>query len=116
MAFPKLREVDFLADFLNQEIEKQSWFRANSNTITSAVGFVSTLLVWLGTQPFATDERVQAGIFIVGFLLTVFGVKHTKNGWSASQINKINEYGAELRAEVSDDQLSPVIDNRAGRY
>lgn len=116
MAFPKLREVDFLADFLNSELEKQSWFRANANTITSAVGFIATLLAWVGTQPFATDERVQFGILIVGFLLTVFGVKHTRNGWSASQINKINEYGAAVRSEIHDDQAAPSIETNAGRY
>ncbi len=58
MAFPKLREVDFLADFLNSEIEKQSWFRANANTITSlSVSSQPCLRGW------APNRSLQMNVF-----------------------------------------------------
>lgn len=87
---PNNRLIDVTGTFINQQIQKQTWYQANSNTITAAGGLVATLIVWASSQAFAQDPRVQTGLLIAGFLLTVLGVNRTPNGWSRSQVAKIH--------------------------
>ena len=81
--------VDGLARYLNDEINKQPWYKRNANTITAIGGFIATLIAALASTPFGADPRFQLAIFVVGFILTIFGVKVTPNGFSRSQQAKI---------------------------
>lgn len=86
--------LDATGAFINKKFQEQSWFKENSNFITSAGGFLATLVAWAATQPFAEDARVQMAILLVGFILTTLGVKVTPNGISKSQMKKFNSVSA----------------------
>lgn len=81
--------LDITGAYINNLISEQSWYKENSNTIAVIGGFVATAIAYFGSLPIAADPKVQAVIFVVGFLLTIFGVKKTPNGFSKSQVKKI---------------------------
>lgn len=101
--------LDITGKYINRRFQEQSWFQRNANTITTAGGFVATVLAWLVSQPFASDPRVQFAVLIVGFLLTVFGVKKTPNGISASQVKKFNAERARVIGETPLVVENPVV-------
>ena len=81
---------DIAASYINSRFAEQKWYQENANFITSAAGLAATILAWLVTQPIAEDPKVQMGILVAGFICTTLGVKVTKNGFSKSQIAKVN--------------------------
>lgn len=83
-------KTDIAASYINTRFAEQKWYQENANFITSAAGLVATILAWLVTQPIAEDPKVQMGILVAGFICTTLGVKVTKNGFSKSQIAKVN--------------------------
>lgn len=87
--------LDVTGAFINKKFQEQSWFRENSNFITTVGGFLATLVAWAASQPFAADARVQVIILLVGFILTTLGVKVTPNGISKSQMRKFSQANAE---------------------
>lgn len=88
--------VDFAAGWLNSQLTAQPWWKEYSNTVTTAAGFLATVAAWAGSQAFAADPRVQTALLIVGFLLTVVGVKNTPNGWTQSQAAQLNAARADF--------------------
>ncbi|UQV56372.1 hypothetical protein [Corynebacterium pseudodiphtheriticum] len=92
--------VDLTGEYIHQRVVEQSWFQKNANTVATAGGFVATMLAWVVSQPFAADPRVQTGVLVVGFLLTVLGVKKTPNGWSESQLEKVQNHRAKVIGET----------------
>lgn len=92
--------LDITGEFIYRRLREQPWYKANANTVTTVGGFVATVVAWAASQPFAASPGVQVGILIVGFLLTVFGVKQTKNGFSASQVAAINDERARVISEL----------------
>lgn len=92
--------VDLTGVFIHSRVREQSWFQKNSNTVAAAGGFVATMLAWVVSQPFAADPRVQTAVLVVGFLLTVLGVKKTPNGWSESQLEKVQNHRAKVIGET----------------
>jgi len=95
--------LDITGEFIYRQLREQPWYKANANTVTTVGGFVATVVAWAASQPFAASPGVQVGILIAGFLLTVLGVKQTKNGISASQVAAINEERARV---ISNLQLA----------
>lgn len=87
--------LDVTGAFINKKFQEQSWFKENSNFITSAGGFLATLIAWAAAQPFAADARVQVIILLVGFVLTTLGVKVTPNGISKSQMKQFSQANAD---------------------
>lgn len=96
----KSAQLDLTGAVIHQYVAEQSWFKKNANTVTTAAGFVATVVAWLASQPFAASPGWQMGILIVGFLATVLGVKTTKNGFSESQLDKINAAQAQFIGET----------------
>lgn len=97
MATSPLSELaDITGSALNRRLQNQKWYQEKANTVTTGVGFLATVAAWAATQTFAAEPAVQAGILIVGFLATVFGVSQTKNGLSKSLVQKL----VNARAEV----------------
>ncbi|MDK8478920.1 hypothetical protein QP927_08585 [Corynebacterium pseudodiphtheriticum] len=92
--------VDLTGEYIHQRVVEQSWFQKNANTVATAGGFVATVLAWVVSQPFAADPRVQTAVLVVGFLLTVLGVKKTPNGWSESQLEKVQNHRAKVIGET----------------
>lgn len=86
---------DIAASYINSRFAEQKWYQENANFITSAAGLVATVLAWLVTQPIAEDPKVQMGILVAGFICTTLGVKVTKNGFSKSQVAKVNNVVAQ---------------------
>ena len=86
---------DIAASYINSRFAEQKWYQENANFITSAAGLVATILAWLVTQPIAEDPKVQMGILVAGFICTTLGVKVTKNGFSKSQVAKVNNVVAQ---------------------
>lgn len=97
---------DIAASYINSRFAEQKWYQENANFITSAAGLVATVLAWLVTQPIAEDPKVQMGILVVGFICTTLGVKVTKNGFSKSQIAKVNNAVAQ---NIDATPLIPVV-------
>lgn len=83
--------IDAAGAYIRKRALAQPWYRRNANTVTTVLGFFATLLTWAASQPFATHETVSTVILIVGFILTIFGVQKTPNGWSVSQIKELND-------------------------
>lgn len=92
--------VDLTGEYIHQRVAEQSWFQKNANTVATSGGFVATVLAWAVSQPFAADPRVQTGVLVVGFLLTVLGVKKTPNGWSDSQLERVKNHRAKVIGET----------------
>ena len=88
-------QSDIAASYINSRFAEQKWYQENANFITSAAGLVATILAWLVTQPIAEDPKVQMGILVAGFICTTLGVKVTKNGFSKSQVAKVNNVVAQ---------------------
>ena len=86
---------DIAASYINSRFAEQKWYQENANFITSAAGLVATILAWLVTQPIAEDPKVQMCILVAGFICTTLGVKVTKNGFSKSQVAKVNNVVAQ---------------------
>lgn len=86
---------DIAASYINSRFAEQKWYQENANFITSAAGLVATVLAWLVTQPIAEDPKVQMGILVAGFICTTLGVKVTRNGFSKSQVAKVNNVVAQ---------------------
>ena len=82
--------IDAAGAYIRKKAMNQSWYRRNANTVTTALGFLATMLTWAASQPFAADEQVSTAILIAGFVLTIFGVQKTPNGWSVSQLEELN--------------------------
>lgn len=99
-------KTDIAASYINTRFAEQKWYQENANFITSAAGLVATVLAWLVTQPIAEDPKVQMGILVAGFICTTLGVKVTKNGFSKSQIAKVNNAVAQ---NVDATPLIPVV-------
>lgn len=87
--------LDVTGSYINRKFNEQTWFQENANFVTTFGGFLATVVAWAATQPFATSPGWQMVILIAGFLLTALGVKSTKNGFSKSQVEKINRAQAE---------------------
>lgn len=104
--------LDITGQFIYRQLREQPWYKANANTVTTVGGFVATVVAWAASQPFAASPGVQVGILIAGFLLTVFGVKQTKNGFSASQVAAIDNERARV---ISNLQLADTtVEDSAG--
>lgn len=99
-------KTDIAASYINSRFAEQKWYQENANFITSAAGLVATVLAWLVTQPIAEDPKVQMGILVAGFICTTLGVKFTKNGFSKSQVAKVNNI---VSHHVDDTPLIPVV-------
>ena len=97
---------DIAASYINSRFAEQKWYQENANFITSAAGLVATILAWLVTQPIAEDPKVQMGILVAGFICTTLGVKVTKNGFSKSQVAKVNNVVAQ---NIDATPLIPVV-------
>lgn len=97
---------DIAASYINSRFAEQKWYQENANFITSAAGLVATVLAWLVTQPIAEDPKVQMGILVAGFICTTLGVKVTKNGFSKSQVAKVNNVVAQ---NIDATPLIPVV-------
>lgn len=103
---------DVVASYINSKFAEQPWYRENANFITSLGGLLATILVWLGSQPIAADPTVQMIILVVGFVLTTLGVKVTKNGFSKSQVAKVNAQVADHidNTDLVVEESNPVED------
>lgn len=100
-------KADIAASYINSRFAEQKWYQENANFITSAAGLVATVLAWLVTQPIAEDPKVQMGILVAGFICTTLGVKVTRNGFSKSQVAKVNNVVAQ---NVDATPLIPVVE------
>lgn len=98
--------TDVAASYINTRFAEQKWYQENANFITSIAGLIATILAWLVTQPIAEDPKVQMGILVAGFICTTLGVKVTKNGFSKSQVAKVNNV---VSQHVDDTPLIPVV-------
>ncbi|WP_157108909.1 hypothetical protein [Corynebacterium aquilae] len=89
--------LDVTGQWIHEQVEKQPWYKANANTVTTAVGFIATLVAWLASQEWAAnDQRVQAAVWVVGFVCTIAGVRATPNGWSATQVAQVQAARAQF--------------------
>lgn len=100
-------QSDIAASYINSRFAEQKWYQENSNFITSAAGFVATVLAWLVTQPIAENPKVQMGVLVAGFICTALGVRFTKNGFSKSQVRKVND---EIAHHVDNTPLIPSVE------
>lgn len=99
--------ADVAASYINTRFAEQKWYQENANFITSIAGLIATVLAWLVTQPIAEDPKVQMGILVAGFICTTLGVKVTHNGFSKSQVAKVNNVVAQ---NIDDTPLIPVVE------
>lgn len=110
------RGLDVTGVVLNRIVAEQPWYKENANFITSLGGFVATVLVAVGSLPIADSPWIQTVIALVGFVLTVLGVKVTRNGFSKSQVRKLGSAQADhvdnapliAGSDVPDSVAEPV--------
>lgn len=98
---------------LNNIVRDQSWFQERAKLVTSGVGFLATVAAWAATQPFATHPGVQMFILVAGFLATVVGVGVTPNGFTKSQLEKVNREQGRIigSTKLADPDLVPAADD-----
>lgn len=112
--------LDITGAYINNLISEQSWYKENSNTIAVIGGFIATAIAYFGSLPIADDPKIQAAIFVIGFILTIFGVKMTPNGFSKSQVKKIANARADYLAEqplvVPEDEDEGNVDQELAAY
>lgn len=104
------RMLDLTGDFLHNKVKEQKWYQENANFTTTLAGFLATVAAWAAVQPFAVDPRVQMLILAAGFIATVLGVRKTPNGFSKSQLAKIEDYRAKVIGETPLVVEAPVSD------
>ena len=90
---------DEVIDYLREKLQEQPWYHRFSNTVTAGVGAV-VLLVWLLTSSGVDlPDGVEKGIAAAISLLTVLGVRATKNGTTPREIADIEQYVGRHRME-----------------
>lgn len=102
--------IDVTGSYVHELFEEQSWYRENANTVTVVGGFLSTVAASLASQPISDNPYVAIAILVLGFAATILGVKRTHNGFSASQVKKIDD----ARAQVIDNATKdiPAVEQR----
>lgn len=112
--------ADLTGAIIGRIVQDQPWYKAHANTITTAVGFLLTLVTWLASSPFVDQPWAAPVIFIVGFVATVVGVKNTRNGFSPSQLRKIQDAQGEVIGEtplvVSGAEAESTLSEQIRKY
>ena len=113
MAYNKqtLNSVNQIANALYEE---QSYFREKSNTVVTIIGFILTALlsgltylVEAGTS--TVPSWVPTLIPFLGMLLTTLGVSQTKNGWTKSNLESLDNAIIDKIDARQDDKVIPQI-------
>jgi len=75
-----------LAAYAQRKLAEQSWWKKSSNTVTTAIGGLTTLggtlVTYYATQGTSVPQWLTIIIAAVGFIGTIIGVKNTKNGFT----------------------------------
>ncbi|QGJ95074.1 hypothetical protein SEA_REDWATTLEHOG_213 [Gordonia phage RedWattleHog] len=75
-----------LAAYAQRKLAEQSWWQKSSNTVTTAVGSVTTLAGALATyyltQGTSVPQWLTMVIAVLGSVGTIIGTKATKNGFT----------------------------------
>lgn len=80
-----------LGELLRYAVQNQPWYRRYANTVSALVGAGFSIVGVLAAVGFSDNTYVVAATAILGFLATAFGVKNTRNGWSKSQVETLQD-------------------------
>lgn len=81
--------VDQVSLALRKKLEEQPWWKKNSNTVTTALGGLVTLLWWASTSGLHFPAWGQAAMGVILYIASVLGVKYTRNGLTASTVEMV---------------------------
>lgn len=88
-------ELATLGHMIRSEMEKQPKTRRFANTITVGLGALVTIAGQVLAFPLDIPDWGMWVILAITLLGTLFGVSKTKNGWSPSQVQRLETWMAE---------------------
>lgn len=93
-------DLEFIGYLIQNKLNEQSGTKKISNTITSLVGALVSIAAVVVAMPIQLPNWAYIVIVTVTTLATTLGVKLTPNGFSDSQVKKLNEWKAEYIDQV----------------
>lgn len=88
-------ELAFLGKVIREKMEGSPKTRKFANTVTVAIGVAVTAAGQALALPLDLPQWAMWIILAVTLIGTLFGVSVTQNGWSPSQIKKLEQWMAE---------------------
>lgn len=88
-------DLEFIGHIINDKLEAQPWGRKVANTVTALVGAVVTIAAGAMSMGINLPDWAMLTVICVTTLGTVLGVRETKNGFSDSQIEKLQQWQAD---------------------
>lgn len=86
-----------IENWILEAVRRQPWWQRYANTIVAAIGALAAVLSFVATLPI--DERWASALPAVISVLTMIGIKLTKNGIAPSAVDKV--------LPVADEQVEP---------
>ncbi|QCQ91721.1 hypothetical protein [Rhodococcus sp. SGAir0479] len=86
-----------IGDLLRPVLESQPWYRKFSNTATSLMGLVVSIVWTIIASGMGLPNQIVVGVLVAIAALTTVGVKNTPNGITERQITEIERYAAERK-------------------
>ena len=84
--------AEVVVDNVRAQLAAQPWYRTFSNTVTTAIGSIFTIMWVVSSQGFEIPAQVTIPVYVVLALAVVFGVYKTKNGVSPSQVEELERW------------------------
>lgn len=91
--------LDILGNILRDKVAEQPIVKRYANTVTTAIGAVVAVVWTLISLGVELPAQVGQGVLVIIAVFTVVGVKLTPNGVTEKQVEEIEDYVGQHRAD-----------------
>jgi hypothetical protein len=91
--------LDILGNILRDKVAEQPIYKRYSNTVATAVGALVAVVWTLISLGVELPAQVGQGVLVLIAVFTVVGVKLTPNGVTEKQVEEIEDYVGQHRAD-----------------
>ena len=95
-----------IENWILEAVRRQPFYKRYANTIVAAIGALAAVLSFVATLPLDIDERWSGALPAVISVLTMIGIKLTKNGIAPSAVDKVRPVADEQPAPRQEQPLS----------
>lgn len=88
-------DLEFIGHIINDRLDAQPWGRKVANTLTAFVGAVVSIAAGAMSMGVDLPNWAMLTVIAITTLGTALGVRSTKNGFSDSQVEKLQQWQAE---------------------
>lgn len=108
-------DLEFIGHIINDKMEEQPWSKKVANTITAIVGAVVSIAGIVLSMGLSLPDWAMLVVVVVTTLGTALGVRSTKNGFSDSQIAKLQAWQADYISarHTHDETVNPAPDTES---